>query len=525
MSTLRGAIFFRYAERKSSKTCTLRSWAPSCQYRLGENDMDGGSQLDDVHSWRALASPSSRRRGTKIWLDVGDLLSWRHDHVTGIQRVMVCVAAEFLKLHARGEPIGFCRHAEEMGFIEVLADRLRPRILRLRGEKISALPPRRVGNLLRTIYSQLSRTLEPVPGEGHTLLKTWVKAPLRRIEVWLVRRWLRSNAIFKDRDVVLNVGSSWEQPVHRAALAKIRLSTDLHYVVLIHDLIPWRLPQFFTPALVSRFVTWARETVGDADRLLVTSASSRNDLIAFTKEFEIGDRTITMVRLGQEEITRLATPLPVELRQISAGFVLCVGTVEPRKNHKLLLRAWSRLLQRYDRSLVPTLVWAGREGWMCEELLDEVQASNFLDGKLVWVGRAGGVTENALHGLYRACLFTVFPSIYEGWGLPVAEGLAYGKFCVASNASSIPEIGGDLIDYHGPNDLEACFALVERAIFDPKYRATREAIIRREYRMPSWVDCCQDIFEICRSSFRAAQDRGRADSFQGRASRVSRSAL
>ena len=237
--------------------------------------------------------------------------------------------------------------------------------------------------------------------------------------------------------------------------------------------------------------------MNSADRLLVTSASSRADLLEFTKELELGERPITVVRLGQERVSQLDTPLPVELQHIPASFVLCVGTVEPRKNHRLLLRTWSRLLQRHERSVVPALIWAGREGWMFEELLAEAEASNFLDGKLIWLGRAAGLPDTVLHGLYRACLFTMFPSIYEGWGLPVSESLAHGKFCIASNASSIPEIGGDLIDYHQPEDLDACLALVERAIFDPNYRAAREARIRREYKVTSWEECSQSLLEAC----------------------------
>ena len=437
-----------------------------------------------------------RRHPGKIWLDVGDLLSWQHHHA-GIQRVMVCLAAELLKLHAHGQPIGFCRYAEEIGFIEVSAELLRPRILRLRGEEVSASPPRGFTNLLRRIYSRLSRAIEPDPQEPQTSLGALMKRPLRRIELWLVRRRLQADAIFRDKDVLLNIGSSWEQPVHRAALATIRLNTDVQYVVLIHDLIPWRLPQFFIPALVQRFAAWARDTVNSADRLLVTSASSRADLLEFTKELELGERPITVVRLGQEKISQLDTPLPVELQQIPAGFVLCVGTVEPRKNHQLLLRTWSRLLQRHERSVVPALIWAGREGWMFEELLAEAKASNFLDGKLIWLGRAAGLPDTVLHGLYRGCLFTMFSSIYEGWGLPVSESLAHGKFCIASNASSIPEIAGDLIDYHQPEDLDACLALVERAIFDPSYRAAREARIRREYKVTSWEECSQSLLEAC----------------------------
>jgi glycosyltransferase involved in cell wall biosynthesis len=81
-----------------------------------------------------------------------------------------------------------------------------------------------------------------------------------------------------------------------------------------------------------------------------------------------------------------------------------------------------------------------------------------------------------------ACLLTIFPSLAEGWGLPVAESLAHGKFCVASNRTSIPEVGGDLIDYFDPADEDQVVAKIERVLFEPGYLAAREARLRTEYR-------------------------------------------
>jgi glycosyltransferase involved in cell wall biosynthesis len=172
--------------------------------------------------------------------------------------------------------------------------------------------------------------------------------------------------------------------------------------------------------------------------------------------------------------------------------------VEARKNHILLVRTWSELLRRHDRALVPHLVWVGRSGWMIDPLLDELDKENLLDGKLLWLGREVGLPDSTLHGLYRRCLFTMFPSVYEGWGLPVSESLAHGKLCIASSASSIPEAGGDLADYHGPQDFEKCLTLTERAIFDTDYRAARERRIREEHKMPSWAECSLAMIEACR---------------------------
>ncbi len=92
----------------------------------------------------------------------------------------------------------------------------------------------------------------------------------------------------------------------------------------------------------------------------------------------------------------------------------------------------------------------------------------------------------------RSCLLTVFPSLYEGWGLPIAESLAHGKFCLASNRTSIPEVGGDLIDYFDPSDADNALAKIERLLFEP-YLAAREARLRAEYRPHTWADCARSL--------------------------------
>jgi glycosyltransferase involved in cell wall biosynthesis len=472
--------------------------------------------------------PGSTPHKKHFWLDVGDLLCWKHNQVTGIQRVMASVAAEFLKLQASGVPVRFCRCQEEIGFFEVPQETVRRCLHRLIGEKASLRleetshdlkdvrrqpgpkAPLRHGSLdrarralrgvLRLIYGPLSRAAEPRPHELPTAITPRLRRMVRRLEVWCLRKGLRADKIFRPNDLLLNIGSGWSQPTYPATLAAIRRNIDLRYVALIHDLIPFRLPQCFSGAMVSQFVDWAQATISAADQLLTISDSSSRDVLAFAKAFDIPEKPITVILLGQERAAELDATLPAEFAAMSAGFVLCVGTVEARKNHILLVRTWSRLLQRHDRSIVPHLVWVGRKGWMIDALLDELAKVHFLDGKLLWLGQEGGLPESTLHALYRACLFTMFPSTYEGWGLPVSESLAHGKLCIASNASSIPEVGGDLADYHGPEDLDKCLELVERAIFDPDYRAAKEVRIRRESRMPSWAACSQSILEACRTT-------------------------
>jgi glycosyltransferase involved in cell wall biosynthesis len=109
-----------------------------------------------------------------------------------------------------------------------------------------------------------------------------------------------------------------------------------------------------------------------------------------------------------------------------------------------------------------------------------------------------------LEWLYQNCLFTVYPSHYEGWGLPVIESLARGKHCVASSSSSLPEAGGQWCDYHDPLDFVACHRLIARAAFDSDYRESKEQAIRDGYRPASWDECAADVARLVEKHFAEA---------------------
>jgi glycosyltransferase involved in cell wall biosynthesis len=166
--------------------------------------------------------------------------------------------------------------------------------------------------------------------------------------------------------------------------------------------------------------------------------------------------------------------------------VLFVSTIEIRKNHRLLVKVWKRLIERHGADAVPVLIFVGQIGWLVDDLMAELAATSFLAGK---IEHRRGLSDAELYDAYRSCLFTVFPSLCEGWGLPVAESLAQGKLCVASSRTSIPEVGGDLVDYFDPADEDDALAKIERVLFEPGYLAAREARLKAEYRPRSWTAC------------------------------------
>jgi glycosyltransferase involved in cell wall biosynthesis len=238
------------------------------------------------------------------------------------------------------------------------------------------------------------------------------------------------------------------------------------------------------------FADWLKQAVSAADRIVTISDYSRRDLDSFRRAEDLPKTTIDVVRLGEDfaDANDLGTIPDVPSLRAGRPFVLSVGSIEPRKNHSLLYQVWKTLAQRLGEQ-TPLLVLVGGKSGYADNVLFQMQNDPLTAAHVVWLSHG---QDQELVWLYRHCLFTLFPTLYEGWGLPVAESLGLGKCCIASCTSSVPEVGGDLVDYHAPNDPDGCLRLIERAL-DPAYRAARTAQIQRRYRLTKWADTAKQM--------------------------------
>jgi glycosyltransferase involved in cell wall biosynthesis len=290
-------------------------------------------------------------------------------------------------------------------------------------------------------------------------------------------------------DVIVSLGASWGIPNYMKYIAEMKRHYGIKFAPLVHDLIPIKHESLVEPHHTVQFRDWLRAAIPVSDIVFTNSKHTRTALVTFVAEsgwplpprveaLEMGSGfrdTLDPLTAGTQ--TRISLP---------PRYVLYVSTIELRKNHRLLVRVWQRLLERHGSKLVPNLVFAGKIGWLVDDLLHDLEASDYLDGKIILLR---SLSDAELQQAYRSCLFTVFPSLSEGWGLPIAESLAHGKFCVASNHTSIPEAGGNLIDYFDPLNEDDALAKLERPLIDPPYLAAREAQLRAEYRVRTWGDC------------------------------------
>lgn len=286
-------------------------------------------------------------------------------------------------------------------------------------------------------------------------------------------------------DVLMVLGAPWSHPSYDRLAARMRQAHGMRVALLVYDIIPLRRPEWCDRSLVRLFAAWFGAVLPLCDRLFAISRATAQDLERYARE------------------NALAIPLPVRPIPIGTGFsaepppdatlpstypapgsyALVVSTIEARKNHALLVRAWRRLLEEMPPAEVPTLVFAGRVGWMVSDLMQQLRNTEFLGGKVVIIDDA---SDAQLAALYRGCRFTVFPSFYEGWGLPVTESLAFGKPCVISNATSLPEAGGALARYFDPDNLDDALRVIRDVIADPSgLEAWRQRVVR-EFRPVSW---------------------------------------
>jgi len=290
-------------------------------------------------------------------------------------------------------------------------------------------------------------------------------------------------------DIMVSLGAGWGVPHYMKHIAEAKRRYGMKFAILIHDLIPIEYESFVEQRHVVLFRNWLQEAIPLADVVLTTSDHSRNALERLAAQAAWSLPRVEVVQPGSGLNERLVAGAGRTI-SLPQRYVLFVSTIEIRKNHRLLVRVWRQLLERHDADAVPILVFAGQIGWLVEDLLAELTASDYLGGKVVLLP---GLSDAELRQAYCSALFTVFPSLCEGWGLPIAESLMHGKFCVASNRTSIPEVGGDFVDYFDPSNETDALAKIERLLLDPSYLRAREARLRAEYRPQSWADCVHTL--------------------------------
>ncbi|MGP9811531.1 glycosyltransferase family 4 protein [Rhodopseudomonas sp. NSM] len=302
------------------------------------------------------------------------------------------------------------------------------------------------------------------------------------------------------REVLLLAGENWSR-VDYEAVARMRSERGTRVAAVCQDFIPVVAPQFFADGeFVTKFESYAQFLIRECDLVVSISESTRNDVRAYAQRHGGVDGglrgAIEVVHLGADLATPAAARRPAALTDAQAQrFVLSVSTIQSRKNFDLLYHLWRRLTEQGTPNL-PTLVIVGQPGFGSSDLLWQIAHDPVTASSIVHLPRAG---DDELAWLYQHCAFTLYPSFYEGWGLPVSESLAFGKYCLASNTSSLPEAGAGLAGHLDPLDFAAWRDAVLDLIGSPEQLAKYEAAIRANYRPVTWAQSARRLAEVLRS--------------------------
>lgn len=283
--------------------------------------------------------------------------------------------------------------------------------------------------------------------------------------------------------VFVDLEGSWYNPTPRAELLPALVAAGVHRVVFVHDVMPVVHPEWFTPHHRAVFRSWLEAHLDHSERFLTNSQRTADDLRAVARE-RGRDLDVTVVPLGADP--PVATPRPVVSPVVAGRFLLVVGTIEPRKNQRVVLDVFDRLRDRHDDL---SLVLVGKEGWMVDELVARIRRHPERGRRLDWLG---GVDDEQLAWLYDHAFLVVAPSFYEGFGVPVVEALARGCAVIVSTGGAQPEAAGGATELFEPEDVDGLAALVERHLVDPDHHAalTRRAAL---HQSPTWARTTESV--------------------------------
>ncbi len=332
-----------------------------------------------------------------------------------------------------------------------------------------------------TVYSGEPRAGQFCPGARLSLSRFPTRYPFVRI-LW--EQLLQPIALRRDRIDLL----------HAMAFAG-PLVLSIPWVVTVYDLSFVHYPRSFN-ALNRLYLNWAvRHSLTHASRIIAISESTRRDLCRL---FGVGQERVAVVYCGRDlnfapAHTRSAIETFRAKHSLPDRMILFVGTLEPRKNVPSLIRAFAQA-KRKGR-LPHRLVLVGARGWKHSEIDKTVEREGLSNDVML----AGYVPEEELVEWYRAADLFVYPSLYEGFGLPPLEAMASGTPVITSNVASLPEVVGDAALMVRPEDEDAMTEAIIRVAQDSSIRADMIARGLKQASKFSWERAARETINVYRS--------------------------
>lgn len=405
-------------------------------------------------------SLEEKRIDTCILFDVSDLVYYigHHDNLTGIQRVQACVLLGLIQ----GCP------GQRRGYI-TFDNRLRD---------FTLIDSAYFEALLHDLSLPVNARKVPYDRDD------------ARIGVLPHAEPLATELTSKcgSRLVVYLLGAAWVNRDYFHRILELKRTYDASFCMTVHDLIPIFARDTCDQGTAIVFEEFLRKSFLFTDHYFAVSEHTALDLHKFAASIEMRNPPVSVIENGHA----LDEFFPFRGRKarspMSVSYALFVSTIEGRKNHTYIFDVWSELTRVLPDA--PILVCVGRFGWRAEQFLEKMLVTNNLSNKIRVLSE---VSDAQLEALYENCLFTVYPSFYEGWGLPVGESLSKGKLCVLSDKSSLPEVAGEFGVYLDITSVQDGVEKLARLTQDHDYRLGLEQRLEAKFVPRTWKQVAAEL--------------------------------
>lgn len=441
----------------------------------------------------------------RIIIDLTEFNKWS-GHLTGVQRVVYGVAKGFEEDGANDHELRYVTFDGKQGFKELAYEDFnsvvapvqtqasqpagdggnsRKKRLKIVVKKVYYRTPRIVRNYFTPVRQEkVIRKAKAVYGRLKSLRTVGKQAGLRAQSAPFT---------FERGDIIVSAGRAWDDSRYVDALEQVKVSHGVKIAYVVYDLIPIYQQHTFGPGLTERYSRYLYRILKAGDYLFPISKATERDLKKFAAEIGIIHLpAIKTMRLGDDIPGAPASEKPAFIKN-PAAFTMAVGTIEARKNHTELYYAYK--LAAAEGVELPDLYIIGSPGWLTGDVLHFLQQDIQLKDKITILHN---VSDDELAWMYKHALFSVYPSQYEGWGLPIAESIAFGTPCIASNTSSMIEIAPKFVTHVSPFDTRELFEQM-RTHSDPKFSQAERARIESGYKLYSWTRTTATLLHVLES--------------------------